>query len=105
MVGDGGFLFTIQELATAVEHRLPIVIVLWHNDGYGEIRDNFERLDIPLIGVDLEMPDFLTVARGFGCNAKRAGNLGEFRRLLQNGLEADRPTLLEIQPENFAWQD
>ena len=101
VVGDGGFLFTIQELATAVEHKLPIVIVLWHNDGYGEIRDNFNRLNIPLVGVDLEMPDFLAVARGFGCNAKRAGNLGEFTRLLQNGLEANRPTLLEIQPANL----
>ena len=51
------------------------------------------------------MPDFLTVAKGFGCNAKCASNLGEFTRLLQNGLKADRPTLLEIQPEKFAWQD
>ncbi|MXW47175.1 MAG: 5-guanidino-2-oxopentanoate decarboxylase [Gammaproteobacteria bacterium] len=59
VIGDGGLMFTIQELATAVEHRLPIVIVLWHNDGYGEIRDNFNEFGIPLVGVDLAIPNII----------------------------------------------
>ncbi len=97
VVGDGGFLFTIQELATAVANKLPIVIVLWHNHGYGEIRDAFDQLNIPQTGVNLDMPDFIAVAKGFGCQAERITGLDHFRRELIKGLEGDRPTVLEIQ--------
>ena len=97
VVGDGGMMFTIQELATAVEHQLPIVIVLWHNDGYGEIRDNFKRDKIPLVGVDLNMPDFVATAKGFGCRAKRVGDVGELAKLLKQGFAEKGPTLLELR--------
>ena len=99
VIGDGGLMFTIQELATAVEHRLPIVIVLWHNDGYGEIRDNFNEFGIPLVGVDLAMPKFLSVARGFGCHAKSVNDLEELPHLMKKGFRANRPTLLEIHAD------
>ncbi len=99
VVGDGGLMFTIQELATAVEHRLPIVVVLWHNDGYGEIRDNFMSDDIPLVGVDLDMPDFVATAKGFGCNALRVKNVAELPAMLKDGFAAQRPTVLELRPE------
>ena len=99
VIGDGGLMFTIQELATAVEHRLPIVIVLWHNDGYGEIRDNFNEIGIPLVGVDLAMPNFLSVARGFGCHAESVCDLAELPHLVKKGFRADRPTLLEIHAD------
>ncbi len=98
VVGDGGMMFTIQELATAVEHQLPIVIVLWHNNGYGEIRDNFNRDNIPLVGVDLEMPDFIATAKGFGCEAQKVSDAGQLPALLEKGFAANRPTLLELRP-------
>ena len=99
VAGDGGFMFTIQELATAVEHQLPIVVVLWNNDGYGEIRDNFNHFDIPLVGVDLQMPDFLSVAEGFGCRAERPEKLNDLEKILTEGFESDRPTLIELREE------
>ena len=99
VIGDGGLMFTIQELATAVEHRLPIVIVLWHNDGYGEIRDNFNEFGIPLVGVDLSMPNFLSVARGFGCHAESVNDLAELPHLMKKAFRANRPTLLEIHAD------
>lgn len=99
VAGDGGMMFTIQELATAVEHQLPIVIVLWHNDGYGEIRDNFKRDNIPLVGVDLDMPDFVATAEGFGCHAMRVNKVAELPALLNDGFAARRPTLLELRPD------
>ena len=101
VAGDGGFMFTIQELATAVEHRLPIVVILWNNDGYGEIRDNFNQSDIPLVGVDLEMPDFISVAEGFGCNAHRLERLGDLPQIMQEGFKLNRPTLVEMRPESI----
>ena len=103
VVGDGGFLFTIQELATAVANKLPIVIVLWHNDGYGEIRDAFDQLNIPQTGVNLDMPDFIAVAEGFGCRAERITDLDNFRKSLKKGLKGDRPTVLEIQATAEFW--
>ncbi len=97
VVGDGGFLFTIQELATAVANQLPIVIVLWHNNGYGEIRDAFDTLNIPRVGVDIDMPDFITIARGFGCHAETVNSLEGLRNSIQVGLSGKRPTLLEVR--------
>lgn len=101
VAGDGGFMFSIQELATAVEHQLPIIVLLWNNDGYGEIRDNFNQSKIPLVGVDLEMPDFISVAEGFGCRALRLERLRDLSQIMQEGFELNRPTLVELKPESI----
>ena len=77
------------------------MIVLWHNDGYGEIRDNFKKFDIPSVGVDLEMPDFLTVAEGFGCAAMRVERVEDLPSMLEKGFQADRPTLLELRTNSL----
>ena len=100
VAGDGGFMFSIQELATAVEHQLPIVVLLWNNDGYGEIRDNFKQSKIPLVGVDLEMPDFISVAEGFGCRALRLERLFDLSQIMQEGFKLNRPTLVEMRPDS-----
>ncbi|MDE0310567.1 MAG: 5-guanidino-2-oxopentanoate decarboxylase [Acidiferrobacterales bacterium] len=99
VAGDGGLMFSIQELATAVEHQLPIVVLLWNNEGYGEIRDNFRQSEIPLIGVDLKMPDFISVAQGFGCSALRLERLRDLPQIMQEGFRSNRPTLVEVRPE------
>ncbi len=101
VVGDGGMMYTLSELATAAEHKLPIVIVLWHNAGYGIIRDYFHQSRIPLVGVDLQMPDFIAIAKGFGCYAERVESLANFESQLNQAIEQDRPTLLEIQPDRI----
>lgn len=73
LVGDGGVMFTLSELATAVAEQLPVVIVLWHNAGYEEIRRFMHASGVERLGVDITAPDFLAVARGFGCAAMPAG--------------------------------
>ena len=100
VAGDGGLLFTIQELATAAENKLPIVIVLWNNDAYGEIRDTFDRLNIERIGVDLASPDFIAVAKGFHCNAQRIESKEQLKLAIREGLKSDRPTLLEVRTDS-----
>lgn len=102
VAGDGGFMFTIQELATAVEHQLPVVVILWHNDGYGEIRDNFKQSGIPSVGVDLASPDFVSVAQGFGCAAHRLERLQDLPAIMQGGFTLNRPTVVEIRPESVS---
>ncbi|MFV2031887.1 MAG: 5-guanidino-2-oxopentanoate decarboxylase, partial [Gammaproteobacteria bacterium] len=61
--GDGGFMFTLQELVTAAELKLPIPIILWNNDGLKQIQDDMKLRDIPLVGVVGINPDFIALAQ------------------------------------------
>ncbi len=99
LVGDGGLLFTVQELATAVELGLPLAVVLWNNDGLGQIRDDMSERGMPAIGVSPRNPDFLALARAFGCRAVRAKSLGAFQTALGDTFAADRPTLIEVRQD------
>jgi thiamine pyrophosphate-dependent acetolactate synthase large subunit-like protein len=99
IAGDGGFLFTIQELATARDLGLALPVVLWNNRGYGEIRDSMRRADIPLVGTDASAHDFVAIAEGFGCHGQRAADLDDLRDLVAAALAADRPTVIEVRPD------
>ncbi|MGJ7462567.1 5-guanidino-2-oxopentanoate decarboxylase [Halomonas sp. MA07-2] len=101
LVGDGGIMFTLSELATAVEARLPVVILLWHNAGYEEIRRFMDAEGVERLGVDIQAPDFLTVAAGFGCLATRVGTPADLALALQRR-PLDGPILIEINAD--AWQ-
>lgn len=104
LIGDGGIQFTIGELATAVELRLPVPILLWNNQGYGEIKQYMADRGIPEIGVDIYTPDFQTIARGFGCRAVRATSFAALRAALVEAVAADGPTIIEIDdPEVRSW--
>ena len=102
LAGDGGFLFTIQELATAVDLGLPLAIVIWQNHGYGEIKDSMERVDVPPVGVATSAHDFLKIAEGFGCHAVRADSLDDLGGLIAAAFVADRPTLIEVIADRVA---
>lgn len=101
LVGDGGVMFTLSELATAVEERLPVVILLWHNQGFEEIRRYMDAHGVARLGVDIQAPDFQTVAAGFGCLATRVGSPTELARALA-ARPLDGPLLIEI--DAAAWQ-
>ena len=100
--GDGGFLFTIQELATAVDLGLPLAVVVWNNHGYGEIKDSMERADVPPVAVDTSARDFLAIAEGFGCRAARVESLDDLPAVCAEAYAADRPTLIELVAERVA---
>jgi acetolactate synthase-1/2/3 large subunit len=96
LIGDGGLQFTIGELATAVELGLPLAILVWNNRGYGEIKRYMAERGIPQIGVDIYTPDFLAIARGFGCRAAHAVSLAELQAQLREAQQASGPTVIEI---------
>ncbi|ALE00440.1 5-guanidino-2-oxopentanoate decarboxylase [Pseudomonas syringae] len=96
LMGDGGIQFTLPELASAVEARVGIIVLLWNNQGYGEIKRYMERRDITPLGVDIHTPDFLTIARGFGCVAERARDYQHLQALLREAPD-DRPLIIEIE--------
>ncbi|GHE20507.1 5-guanidino-2-oxopentanoate decarboxylase [Halomonas urumqiensis] len=95
LVGDGGVMFTLSELATAVEAQLPVVILLWHNKGYEEIRRYMDEHGVEPLGVDIRAPDFITVAKGFGCLATRVDSPPELAEALASR-PGDGPFLIEV---------
>lgn len=94
IAGDGGCLFTLTELATAVDMNAPMVMVIWDNAGYSEIRDSFDRADAPRIGVDTTAFDLVTIARGFGANATRVTAPDQLQAAVAAGFAAKRPTVV-----------
>jgi acetolactate synthase I/II/III large subunit len=101
LIGDGGLQFTIGELATAVELEIGVPILVWNNNGYGEIKRYMVERDIPTIGVDIYTPDFITIAKGFGCAAETADTREAFVAALLRANAASKPTLIDI-PEHLA---
>ncbi len=95
--GDGGILYQLGELATAVQHRLPIVVVLFDNGMYGNVkRIQQERYGNRLIAADLVNPDFRKVAEAFGVAAWRATTPGELRRAVTEAFTQRVPALVHV---------
>ncbi|MCK0746149.1 5-guanidino-2-oxopentanoate decarboxylase [Chromohalobacter nigrandesensis] len=101
LVGDGGLMFTLSELATAVDEGLPVVVVLWNNAGYEEIRRYMDAHGVARIGVDPTPPDFQRLAEGFGLTSQRIESPAALGLALSN-VSRNAPTLIEIDAER--WQ-
>ena len=102
LVGDGGFMFTVNELATAVEEELTIPIILWHNHSYAMIRDGMVKRDIPEIGVNPRAPDFIKLAEAFGCPGINVTSDTGFRQALQDAMAHAGPSII-VATENDDW--
>lgn len=97
VTGDGGFLFGVQELATAAQYRINLVTVVFNNSGYGNVRrDQREKYQGRLLGVDLCNPDFVKLAESFGVLGLRAASPEALKPLLEQALAADSPVLIEV---------
>jgi len=83
--------------AQAVEARAGIVVVLWNNAGYGEIRDFMAGRGIAPVGVDLHTPDPVALARAYGWEAARADSPDDLERWLALAPGGHAPTLLEVR--------
>ncbi|NWO11192.1 hypothetical protein HLV40_12390 [Chromohalobacter salexigens] len=101
LVGDGGAMFTLSELATAVDEGLPVVVVLWNNSGYEEIRRYMDAHGVARVGVDPTPPDFQCLADGFGLASHRVESPIALDLALSN-VSRISPTLIEIDAER--WQ-
>jgi len=96
--GDGDFLMSGQELATAVQYDLPIVVIVVDNAMYGTIRMHQERL-FPgrVVGTDLANPDFAAYARAFGAHGETVEHTADFAAALDRALGAGRPAVLHLR--------
>ncbi|HEX2216654.1 MAG TPA: thiamine pyrophosphate-dependent enzyme, partial [Xanthobacteraceae bacterium] len=96
--GDGGFLYTATELATAMRHRIPLTTIVFTDDSFGNVRRiQEEQYGNRLIASDLHNPDFVRFAESFGAAAERVRTPEELRSALRRALaRRDGPTLIEV---------
>lgn len=100
ITGDGGFLFGVQELATAVHHRIGLVTCVFNNNSYGNVRrDQLNNYQGHLIGAELTNPDFVKLAESFGVTAYRVHTPEQFGPALEKTIELDAPAVIEIVVE------
>ena len=98
--GDGGFLFGVQELATAVQHRIAVVAVVFNNGSFGNVqRDQEQGFGGRVIGSELLNPDFVRLAESFGMAGYRARSPAQLRAVLEKAFAADAPALIEVPVE------
>jgi len=97
IAGDGGFLFTVQELAVAVQQGIGVVTVVLDNQSYGNVKTiQDQSFGGRNIAVDLVNPDFVALARAFGMPAVQATNGAELEAALRRFLAEDGPALISV---------
>ncbi|MBS0519661.1 MAG: TPP-binding protein [Proteobacteria bacterium] len=97
ITGDGGFLYQIGELATAVRHKLAVVVVVFDNAAFGNVRRiQQERYGNRLIASDLQNPDFAKLAESFGVASFKAHDAGQLEEALRKAFALDAPALVWV---------
>jgi acetolactate synthase-1/2/3 large subunit len=97
ITGDGGFMFAVQELATAAQEGLAVVTLLFNNRAYGNVlRDQRVGFGNRVIGAVLENPDFMVLAKAFGVEGHRVASPAALRPVLAKALRATKPVLIEV---------
>ena len=92
ITGDGGFMFGVQELATAVQFNIGVVTLVFNNNAYGNVRrDQLQRFDGRVVASDLVNPDFVKLAESFGAGAARVTSPDHFRPALEKALADGGP--------------
>ena len=102
IAGDGGAMFTIQELVTAAELKQPIPYIIWENGGLKQIQDDMRAGNVPRVGVDGINPDFLGLARAMHCLAVEPDSADGFANAIIEAQSVERPTLILLH-ENSEW--
>ena len=97
VIGDGGFQMTLQELGTIAQSGLPVKIIILNNNFLGMVRQ-WQQLffDNRYSFVELQNPDFITIAKGFGIEGHKVSDRSLLSESLDTLLNSDKPYLLEI---------
>jgi acetolactate synthase-1/2/3 large subunit len=98
ITGDGGFMFGVQELATAVQFNIGVVTLVFNNNAYGNARrDQINVFDGRVVASDLVNPDFVRLAESFGAGAARVNSPEAFRPVLEKALADGGPYVIAIE--------
>ncbi len=100
ILGDGGFMFAVQELATAVQEEIGVIAVVFNNSSYGNVRRDQKRLFSGRVhATELRNPDFIALAESFGAKGYRVDSPAALRPALQQAIQEDVPALIEVVVE------
>ena len=100
IIGDGGFMFGMPELASAAQHDIGLITIVFNNHSFGNVRrDQQLKYDSHLIGADLDNPDFVKLAESFGVAAHRVESPDELRPVLAKSIDDDKPAIIEVMIE------
>ena len=94
--GDGGLMFSVGELASAAALGLSMPVVVFVNEGYGEIRNEMVDAGQPPVGVDLPVPDLPALARSLGCRGTAVEDPAGLTAAVAEALDAPVPTLITV---------
>jgi acetolactate synthase-1/2/3 large subunit len=98
LAGDGDFMMTGQELATAVQEELDVILLVVNNGMYGTIRMHQERrYPGRVVGTDLRNPDFVALAQAYGAHGALVERNDEIAAALDEALACGRPALIELR--------
>ena len=97
VTGDGGFMYNVQELATAVQYGINTVTVLFNDNAYGNVlREQVRRFNDHPYGAELHNPDFVRMAESFGARGLRVHDAVALEAALHESLSIEAPTLIEV---------
>jgi benzoylformate decarboxylase len=97
LIGDGSAMYSIQALWTAAQRKLPLTVVVINNAGYGAMRSFSQVMQVRNVpGLDLPGIDFVSIAKGMGCDAVRVAKSSELAAALSRGLSHDGVCLIEV---------
>ena len=99
VAGDAGVMFTIQDLMTAVQEGIPVIVLVFNDRGYGVERRHQDHLYGRRSGVDILPPDFVALARAFGARGVAVADLSEVGATLESVMDTDEPVLIEVPNE------
>ena len=95
--GDGGFLYNSQELATAVQYGINVVVIVFNDNAYGNVlRAQLEEFDGHVVGTRLHNPDFVSLAQSYGARGFLARDADELERYLRDSIENDTVSVIEV---------
>ena len=106
ITGDGGFMFGMPELATAVQHNIGLITIVFNNSSFGNVRRDQQRgFAGRLIGADLVNPDFVKLAESFGASGTRVKSPEELKPVLERAIAQDVPAIIEVTLERGSEAD
>jgi acetolactate synthase-1/2/3 large subunit len=100
--GDGGFMFNVQELSTAVQYRIPLVTIIFNDNRFTNVqRQQKEWFGGRVMCSDLHNPDFVKLAESFGATGLRVTDPETLRGALRRAFEIDGPVIIEVEVKEF----
>ena len=101
VTGDGAFMMTLNELATAINNKIPVVVVVPHNEVYGNVRrKQYEHFEGRFAGSELYIPDLSRVAQSFGAYGERVEKPADIIPALERALSSGKPAVLDVVIDN-----